>query len=298
MTTKQGDLFYLDSPLYGNVRGERSVMEHPFFALTKIAHMTPIVYRIEDVSVEVRPSTTGIATIYDKEILLYIASLMAEKIQKGEAVEQDFVFTAHDFFRVTGTSPSKRSYERLDDALERLQGTQIKTNIKAGGVIDRGWFSWLSEANAQYVEGPNGEERLKAVKVRLCNWLYRAILKDRRILTYHHDYFRLSPIERRMYEVARSHCDDGPYAIEIEQLCVKVGCNNEVRLFKRSVRECMKQDSLPEYAVDIVERDVENPAAPTPGRRRKKTETIVVFTPRAKPVGRRTDGDEFLALAH
>ena len=44
---------------------------------------------------------------------------------------QDFVFTAHDLFSVTGANHSARSYARLSEALERLQGTQIKTNIEA-----------------------------------------------------------------------------------------------------------------------------------------------------------------------
>jgi hypothetical protein len=35
------------------------------------------------VSIEVRPSASGVATIYDKEIVLYIASLMAAKLEAG-----------------------------------------------------------------------------------------------------------------------------------------------------------------------------------------------------------------------
>ncbi|WP_447410581.1 replication initiator protein A, partial [Clostridium perfringens] len=75
---KQGDLFQLASPLYGDVQGERTVAEFPFFALSKKAHMTPMVFENGDARIEINPSKTGVATIYDKEILLYIASLMAE----------------------------------------------------------------------------------------------------------------------------------------------------------------------------------------------------------------------------
>ena len=55
-----------------------------------------------------------------------------------------------------------------------------------------------------------GERRLKAVKVRLCDWLFRAILLDRQVLDYAAAYFQLGPIERRIYEVARSTCEEGP----------------------------------------------------------------------------------------
>jgi hypothetical protein len=129
----QGDLFLLDSPLHGEIRGKRSLIAFPFFALSKNAWMKPLTYDHATVSIEVRPSASGVATINDKEIVLYIASLMAAKLEAGENVEHDFVFTAHDLFSVTGSNHLARSYGRLSEALERLQGAQINTNIEAGG---------------------------------------------------------------------------------------------------------------------------------------------------------------------
>lgn len=243
----QRELFALDSPLYGDISGERSVMAFPFFALTKVAHMKVLKYRGDQVSIDVRPSANGIATIYDKEVVLYIPSLMITRLEAGDATSQDFVFTAHDFFRVTGASPSARAYDRLRDALERLQGTQIRTNIEAGGEGEEGWFSWLSEAQTKYVRGKSGEKRLRAVRVRLCDWLHRAILKDRRILTYHQDYFRLGPIERRLYELARCYDWGGPYELEIEQLRHQVGSNDTPRGFKQSLQAIAAADNLPEF---------------------------------------------------
>lgn len=72
--------------------------QFPFFALSKNAWMKSLAYTMSDVSIEVRPSARGVATIYDKEIVLYIASLMAFKLEQGLPVPQDFVFTAHDLF--------------------------------------------------------------------------------------------------------------------------------------------------------------------------------------------------------
>ncbi len=73
-------------------------MAFPFFALSKNAWMKPLTYDHATVSIEVRSSASGVATIYDKKIVLYIASLMAAKLEAGENVEQDFIFTAHDLF--------------------------------------------------------------------------------------------------------------------------------------------------------------------------------------------------------
>ncbi|WP_322966128.1 replication initiator protein A [Sphingomonas fuzhouensis] len=147
-------------------------------------------------------------TIYDKEIVLYIASLMAGKIERGEEVGQDFIFTAHDLVSVTGANHSARSYQRLSEALERLQGTQITTNIEAGGEGEEGFFSWLSEARLHYSKTRTGERRLKAVKVRVCDWLHRAILRDKQVLVYAAAYFQLGPVERRIYEVARATAEE------------------------------------------------------------------------------------------
>lgn len=282
MASSQGDLFVFDSPLHGDVRGERSIMAFPFFALTKTAQMKPIEYHSENVSIEVRPSQNGVATIYDKEIVLYIASLMAAKLREGEPVGQDFTFTAHDFFRVTGTSLSARSYTRLSEALSRLQGTQIRTNIETGGEGEEGYFSWLAEAKLAYsTRGRGGDKRLKAVRVRLCDWLYRAIKLDQRILAYHHDYFSLGPIERRLYELARSHCDgDEPWEIEIEVLRRHVGSNDTAPRFKHALKGIAEADELPEYQMALYDVVVPpKPGAPKP--RRREVLTTVVITPRA-----------------
>lgn len=55
---------------------------------------------------------------------------------------------------------------------------------RGGGEGEEGFFSWLSEAQLHYTKTRSGEKRLKAVKVRLCDWLYRAILRDRQVLDY------------------------------------------------------------------------------------------------------------------
>jgi plasmid replication initiation protein len=273
--TPQRELFQLDSPLTGEIRGERSLMAFPFFALSKNAWMKPLTYATPTVSIEVRPSMRGVATIYDKEIVLYIASLMASKLDQGSAVEQDFTFTAHDLFSVTGSNHSARSYVRLADALERLQGTQIRTNIEAGGEGEEGFFSWLSEARLQYARSGKGEKRLKAVKVRLCDWLFRAILRDRQVLDYAATYFQLGPIERRIYEVARSTCVDGEkLEIDIRTFRLQIGFQNQLSNFRTAMRQIAEENSIPDYSLELVEEEPDE--AENPGKRGRKTSNIKV----------------------
>lgn len=248
---EQGELFLLDSPLHGPVRGERSLMAWPFFALAKKAWMQPLTYKKGDISIEIGPGPKGVATIYDKEILLYIASLMVSKVEAGKAIGQEFSFSANDLFSVTGVNKSARSYTRLSEALERLQGTQIKTNIEAGGEGEEGFFSWLQEAKLQYSKGEGGVKRLKAVKIRLCDWLYRAIMVDRQVLEYASTYFQLGPVERQLYEVARSLCVDGQTTIPLEDLRLQMGYQGSSRQFKFALTKTIKEDPIPGFRFEI-----------------------------------------------
>ncbi len=275
--TLQRELFQLDSPLTGEIRGERSLMAFPFFALSKNAWMKPLAYTTPEVSIEVRPSARGVATIYDKEIVLYIASLMASKLDDGVNVSQDFTFTAHDLFSVTGANHSARSYTRLSDALERLQGTQIRTNIEAGGEGEEGFFSWLSEARLQYARtGKKGEKRLKAVKVRLCDWLFRAILRDRQVLDYAGTYFQLGPIERRIYEVARSTCVEGEdLEIDLATFRMQIGFQNQLSNFRVAMRQIVAENAIPDYDLELIE--VAKDAESTGKRGPKTTKASVVI---------------------
>ena len=300
----QRDLFQLDSPLIGEIRGERSLMAFPFFALAKSAWMKPLAYHHGPISIEVRPSANGVATIYDKEIVLYIASLMAAKLEAGEEVAQDFVFTAHDLFSVTGSNHSARSYQRLSEALERLQGTQIKTNIEAGGEGEEGFFSWLSEARLHYSKTRAGEKRLKAVKVRLCDWLYRAILRDRQVLDYAAAYFQLGPIERRIYEVARANGpggapgqgltggqelaggqeDDDRLEVDLATFRLQIGYQNPLANFRTALKQIAGTDIIPDYDLALIEGEAPAAgAAESKGRGRKAAPVSVVITRRRAP---------------
>lgn len=254
----QGDLFTLSSPLLGEVRGERSLMAYPFFALSA-TWKKPLSYKTDAVTIEINGTSSGVATIYDKEILLYIASLLVAKMEAGEPVSQDFYFTAYDLFRITGTNTSARSYARLSDALERLQGTQIKTNIEAGGEGERGFFSWLSEARLSYTTLKNGEQRLKAVRVRLCDWLYRAILLDKAVLDYAPSYFSIGPVERRLYEVARATCSPGPIEVDLEDLRLQIGYQNTLRHFRHVLKGIAEQDAVPDFQIRLSESLDEQP---------------------------------------
>src|SRR3546814_3672580 len=83
---------------------------------------------------------------------------------------------------------------------------------------------------------PTRRSSVLAVKVRLCDWLYRAILRDRRVLDYAPSYFQLGPIERRLYEVARSACVHGAVDVDLDELRLQLGYQSSLKHFRYELK--------------------------------------------------------------
>jgi plasmid replication initiation protein len=242
------------------------------------------VYDDGRIRIEVTGTKHGVANIWDKELLIYIASLMQDKMNRGEFIDpnrREFTFSAHDFFRITGTKPGGSSYDRLEESLLRLQGTQISTNIETGGEGESRGFSWIDNYEIQYRRGRSGERVMRAITVSLCKWLFRAILKDGRMLTYDPRYFDLPPIEKRLYEIARAFCGkEGAFKIGIEKLHRRVGTDTDLRHFKsRLVALSKKKQPLPEYGLSVIDprRYGLDPKAPPPPGRTPLKQYMVFF---------------------
>lgn len=247
----------LDSPLKGNVKNDRTMMVFNFFSLGKDRLAALPVYDDGQVRIEVRGmSDTGVATIWDKELLIYFASLIQDKLNRNEPVSRRLTFTAHDFLRTCCTSATGSAYDRIQESLDRLQSTQIKTNIETGGTGEDRAFSWVTDYRMEYSR-PNrrGEKRLIGVTVEICEWLYRAIVMDRRMLTYDLTYFRLGPLEKRLYEIARAHCGkQAGFRMGIEKLRQRVGCDMALKAFKQRLVAMIRTNQnaiLPGYGMII-----------------------------------------------
>jgi plasmid replication initiation protein len=276
------DLF--DSPLRGKVRGQRSVMAYPFFHLGKAAASREVLrYDDGQVTIEVAPGPAGIATIYDKDLILYIASLMADKLRRGELrpddpkPDREFTFTAHDFFRVAGRDSAGKAYERLLQMLQRLQGTQVRTNIEMAGEGTDGVFSWIDAVNTRYRRNAKKEKELVSVSVTLCAWLYRGILNDTRLLTFADEYFDLAPLERRLYEIAKAEdVETDGWSIGIKDLHARVGARGLLRHFGQFLTDLEQDQRLIEFDIGL-----HRPAAGAQRRGRPGYEGVVVtFTAR------------------
>lgn len=253
MAGTQVDLF-LDQLVDAPLKDERSLMEFPFFSLQKRARLEPFIYDDGNVKIEISPGVKGMATIWDKDLLIYIASLLNDKIERGGEASRIIRFPAHDFLQVTGRGSGKRAYELFLDALFRLRTTNIATTIQAGDQKERRGFGWIESWRVIERTNSKGHRVMAGVEVTLNDWMFRSIVQDRRVLTINRKYFSLKKgLERRLYELARKHVGrQDEWYIGLSRLAEKCGTTQKVRQFKADLKKIIEADSIPDYRADLV----------------------------------------------
>lgn len=236
------------------IKSDMASMEHPIFTLSKRPIHEIKRYEHGDVILEVSPSAKGIANIYDKDILIFaISQIMAAK-KAGREYSRHISFYAQDFLQFSNRYTGGHDYDLLRDALDRLDGTRLRTTIKTGGEETWEAFGLIDGAK---IRRKRKDGRVVEWGVTLSNWLFNAI-EANEVLTLHPDYFRLrKPIERRIYEIARKHCgNQNEWKISLELLQKKCGSSDAKRNFRQAVRELCEFDHLPDYSVSINDEDI------------------------------------------
>lgn len=276
------DLFVCDI-LDAVPKGDMASMEHPIFSLSTKPDLRIRRYEHGTHYVEVTPSVKGLATVHDRDVLIYCISQNIAALNLGQPVSRTVRLKAFDLLTATNRATSGAGYEGLKAALERLGGTRISTNIVTGGEEVFETFGLIERAK---IVRQTRDGRMQEVEIRLSDWVFNAI-QAKEVLTLHRDYFRLrKPLERRMYELARKHCgQQDSWSISLDLLQKKCGSNSTSKEFRRLVKTIVKQDEahghFPDYSVVMGDDDVR-------------------FTNRraAKAKPKRQNGDEFAASPH
>src|ERR1700728_580511 len=221
-------------------------MEHPFFSLSKKPDTAIRKYEHNGNWLEIVPSVKGLATIYDKDILIYCISQIMEKLKRKEPVGPRIKITSYDLLVFTNRGTSGRDYDALVEAIDRLAGTRIATNTQTADEEQRASFGLIDAASIRRKHGLDG--RLLWVEIKLSDWVFNAI-RGQEVLTLHRDYFRLGkPLERRVYELARKHCGrQSTWPISLEILLKKSGSQSSMKRFRQHVKEIALHDHLPDY---------------------------------------------------
>ncbi len=131
----------------------------------------------------------GLATVFDKDILIYCISKLVSMRDGGKEIGPCVRLTTHDMLVATNRPTNSVGYERLEPALDRLMGTFIKTSIVTGNKAETKAFGLIQSYD--YSRKKHGIfERLQYLEVELSNWLFRGIQANE-VLGISRDYFRL-----------------------------------------------------------------------------------------------------------
>ncbi|WP_424930025.1 replication initiator protein A [Amaricoccus tamworthensis] len=248
-----GELFICDYP-WAAPKDDMASMEHPLFTLATRPDRRILRYTHGEAQIEVTPSVKGLATIHDKDVLIFCVSQLMAALNAGLPTSPVLHLRAHDLLVATNRDTSGDGYRRLREALDRLSGTRIVTNIETGGIESTRGFG-LIDAWEILRKARGG--RMVLVTITLSDWIYRSVV-SKSVLTLHRDYFRLrKPLERRIYEIARKHCGrQSEWHVGLETLLKKTGSTSPRRVFRRMIRDIGAADSLPDYTVALEEGDL------------------------------------------
>ncbi|MCP5002539.1 MAG: replication initiator protein A [Planctomycetes bacterium] len=225
-------------------------MEHPFYSLSKKPDLTVRRYEHNGNYIEITPSVKGLATIYDKDILIYAISQIMSKLEKKEKVSKRVRINTHELLKFTNRGTAGKDYKAICDAVTRLGGVQISTNIKTGDEEHFDVFGLIESSSIRRKRGLDG--RLVYCDITLSDWVFSAIRK-KEVLTLNRAYFRLrKPIERRIYEIARKHCGHkNTWSVGLSILHKKSGSQGNERLFRQSIKALTKNTLFPDYTVEF-----------------------------------------------
>jgi plasmid replication initiation protein len=257
------DLFICDV-LDAIPKDDMASMEHPVFSLSTKPDMRHLRYEHNGNILEIIPSGIGLATIHDKDVLIYCASQIIAKMREGEAPARTVKLKAYDLLVFSNRQTSGEGYRKLKAGLDRLRGTTIKTNIRTDGIKITEGFGLIDRY--KIIERSQVDERMIAIEITLSEWFFNAI-KAYEVLTLHRNYFRLrKPMDRRIYELARKHCGaNEKWTLRLEILKTKIGTPAPLKKFRFNVRKLVETNHLPDYKISLAADAVTFTSRRTPG---------------------------------
>ena len=233
-------------------RDAQDLMSWPFFSLAKSRRVTPIDFRMGDVSIRIEATAEhGMATIWDADILIWAASQIVDARDKGLSPSRLMAATPYEILTFIGRDDSARSYARLKAAFDRLQSTTVATSIRQPSERRRHRFSWINE----WKERLDDAGRPLGIEMILPDWFYAGVLHDHLILTIDREYFALTGgLERWLYRLVRKHGgrQKWGWSFDLEHLHLKSGSLSPLKHFAYDLRAIVRRQPLPGYQLALV----------------------------------------------
>jgi plasmid replication initiation protein len=238
-----------------DIRDIMELMEAPFVALSK-NRVEPIIYESPNGKSKVKISSHRehyIASIYDWDIILLIASKMQEVINsKTDIPPRTFIIPRHELLREIYRHDGKKQEKDIKASLSRLNTTLIETTISnKGGKYETG-FSFLDSW------GYTDRKDVKEFRITLSQWLYELTCRNGSLLKVHPEYFKItSGIKRFLYRTARKHVgiQNKSWSFLVETLYKKSGSEQPLKTFKFHLKKAVHDNDIPGYILEWIEED-------------------------------------------
>ena len=99
--------FFICDILAALPKDDMASMEHPVFSLATKPDLRVLHYAHNGVGITVTPSVRGLATLFNRDILIYCISQLMAALNAGRAISRTLHLTAHDLLVAT-----KRNFGR------------------------------------------------------------------------------------------------------------------------------------------------------------------------------------------
>lgn len=245
------------SPQERAARDLTEMMEVPFLALSK-NRTEPIIYEKHDGKNMIKVKVSGhrghfLASIYDWDIVLFVAGKMQEILNKGSDIPpRTMVIPRHEIFKALGRRNVTKQQKDLEASLSRLQLTGIDTTIRNADGRYRSGFGFLDSWG--YTE----RKDIREIHITLSQWLYDGICAKGSLLMVDQDYFSItSGLKRFLYRTARKHVGGhgNTWEFSVETLHEKSASERDFKKFKSDLKLSILQDDIPGYHLEWIEKN-------------------------------------------
>ncbi|MEQ1741571.1 MAG: replication initiator protein A [Candidatus Nitrotoga sp.] len=200
---------------------------------------------------EITPSATGLPTVRDMDVLMFCVSWLANAMfdERHKDLSRNLRFTTRDFLDFSKRGNGGAQYDGLAQALDRLAGSKITTNILPPDEIKECGDSFNL---IRYQAERDCDGRIDAVRIELPERLYHCATDWTQVCTMHPDYFSLTPLHRLIYMLAKIQCGEWqPWVVSLNELHRLTGCSSPLRKFKNSVQGLLTDNAIPEYRIEM-----------------------------------------------
>lgn len=230
------------------------MMEVPFLSLSK-NRRNPIIYESSDGTRKVKVTRhTGhfLASIYDWDIILFIASKMQGILNSGKDIPpRTMIVPRHEILTAIHKHNVNTQQKELEKSLHRLKRTAIDTTIRNEDYRYKSDFGFLD--SWEYTE----RKDIKEIKITLSQWLYDGICAQGALLKVDPAYFDItSGLKRFLYRTARKHAGNNKdgWEFSIEILHEKSGSEREFKKFKSDLKAAVIANDIPGYAMEWIQK--------------------------------------------